>query len=418
MATPFEQAVLDAYAAIGRSGIGTAPGNIDQAGYDYWLGQLTSGAMTPQDMNRVFGSAVTNYLSEKPQDTVTGYVTDWNQSLAGQNYDTQDITAAYRQMFGSNPDQEGYQYWLSRAQTDAGQMGQTLRDAMAAAAQGMGVQPANNVSALVAALEADPYAGRYATNSIYNVAPDAVNVSTINGRDAQFVTPVGQTPVISGYDNGAFTATPGQYTLNPDQARAQIGTALYSGALTRDQYDQMLGALDGAKTVQDSMAAFNAPTATVNLGANGMQMGVGGQPVDFASALAQNYKGANTATTGANVINQNNLAPTLDNVIKMVQGTYGTPGSGTISTPVPSSFYSERGLESQYSPLGTGPTFRSGVAGYTNQLPNHMTFGMAPLQGEYPVYQPGSWADFMRAREAKEAAERAAQNIEPTGASA
>jgi hypothetical protein len=39
-----------------------------------------------------------------------------NQSLEGQNFDTQYITSLYRQNLARNPEQAGYQYWLSEAQ--------------------------------------------------------------------------------------------------------------------------------------------------------------------------------------------------------------------------------------------------------------------------------------------------------------
>lgn len=53
--------VNQAYGSIGRSGIGSAANQIDQEGYDYWLNQLQSGAMFPDQFQRAFLNAAANY---------------------------------------------------------------------------------------------------------------------------------------------------------------------------------------------------------------------------------------------------------------------------------------------------------------------------------------------------------------------
>lgn len=57
----YSDIVNRAYGSIGRSGIGTGANQIDQAGYDYWLNQLQSGAMSPDQFQRSFTNAAANY---------------------------------------------------------------------------------------------------------------------------------------------------------------------------------------------------------------------------------------------------------------------------------------------------------------------------------------------------------------------
>lgn len=49
--------VNKAYGNIGRASIGTNPNQIDQGGYNYWMNQLNSGAIRPQDFAANFAGA-------------------------------------------------------------------------------------------------------------------------------------------------------------------------------------------------------------------------------------------------------------------------------------------------------------------------------------------------------------------------
>ena len=71
------QIVQDAYQDIGRTGIGTNPNQIDEAGYNYWLNELNSGRVSQDDFNRVFGSAVSEYMQTRPTDPVTQTVAQY-----------------------------------------------------------------------------------------------------------------------------------------------------------------------------------------------------------------------------------------------------------------------------------------------------------------------------------------------------
>ena len=73
----FNQIVTDAYRNIGRTGIGTNANQIDPEGYNYWLNELNTGRLTPSDFNRVFGSAVSNYLQTRPTDPVSQVVSQY-----------------------------------------------------------------------------------------------------------------------------------------------------------------------------------------------------------------------------------------------------------------------------------------------------------------------------------------------------
>ena len=73
-APDYASMVNQAYGNIGRTGIGANAGNIDQAGYDYWVDQLKTGAVSQADLNKSFGSSVNQYLTQTPDDAVSNYV--------------------------------------------------------------------------------------------------------------------------------------------------------------------------------------------------------------------------------------------------------------------------------------------------------------------------------------------------------
>ncbi len=53
--------VTGAYADIGRSGFGTTPDTIDQAGFDYWVNSLKSGEISSNDFLSTFTQAASEY---------------------------------------------------------------------------------------------------------------------------------------------------------------------------------------------------------------------------------------------------------------------------------------------------------------------------------------------------------------------
>jgi hypothetical protein len=82
--------VNKAYENIGRSGIGTDVKNIDQGGYDFWTNALKTGAVTADDFNKQFGSAVNKYATQTPDDKYADYV----QNYAVNKFATPTSTAA------------------------------------------------------------------------------------------------------------------------------------------------------------------------------------------------------------------------------------------------------------------------------------------------------------------------------------
>lgn len=95
----YQDLVTQSYADLGRTGFGEETSQIDQPGYDYWLGQLQSGAITPEQFRDTFGSAAAQYAQQNPDSPYTQYVSDFL------------IDKAYQDVFGREADPTGAQYW-------------------------------------------------------------------------------------------------------------------------------------------------------------------------------------------------------------------------------------------------------------------------------------------------------------------
>ena len=67
MALSYEDIVQGAYAAIGRTGIGTGAGKIDKEGYDFWLNALKAGIVTPDQLYANFNKSVAETVQQQPQ---------------------------------------------------------------------------------------------------------------------------------------------------------------------------------------------------------------------------------------------------------------------------------------------------------------------------------------------------------------
>ena len=67
MATSYEDIVQGAYGAIGRTGIGTSAGTIDEEGFNFWLGALKTGAVTPDQLLANFNKSVAETIQQQPQ---------------------------------------------------------------------------------------------------------------------------------------------------------------------------------------------------------------------------------------------------------------------------------------------------------------------------------------------------------------
>jgi hypothetical protein len=105
MPNPNEDMVMKAYGSIGRKGFGTDANQIDQGGYDYWMGQLNSGKIAPEQFQGAFNSAVNNYIAEKPNDAVTRVVqrATWPDRFGGGMYGQVDWTRMNRPSAPAQP---------------------------------------------------------------------------------------------------------------------------------------------------------------------------------------------------------------------------------------------------------------------------------------------------------------------------
>lgn len=102
----YAPAVQGAYQQLGRSGFGGGAEQIDTPGYSYWLNQLSSGAVRPEDLNQAV-------------------------LTAGRPSNYGEVQNIYQQYFNRTPDPSGAQYW-----GQSGLTGSALQNAIIAGAQG------------------------------------------------------------------------------------------------------------------------------------------------------------------------------------------------------------------------------------------------------------------------------------------
>ena len=248
--------------------LGRAP---DAAGLQYWSNLLQNGA--------------------NAQSVVSGIA----QSKEGQDMDLQGATSAYRQALGRNPEPQGMQYWLSVAQNE-GLSSKQLQDRITAAAAAE--QTARNIAPgtkftqmQLDSLGANPYAGYYSEKSIYDIAPDAKNVSMIGNRQVQFTTPVTQQAVVSQFVDGIYTAKQGLDMLNTPHALAAINVAVANGTLNKSDYDRLVTDLKGAKTAAEVRSALSKPQGQVVIdAAYGQQIGEAATLAEAQREAAQRQK--------------------------------------------------------------------------------------------------------------------------------
>jgi hypothetical protein len=248
--------------------LGRAP---DAAGLQYWSNLLQNGANT--------------------QSVVSGIA----QSKEGQDMDIQSATSAYRQALGRNPEPEGMQYWLSVAQNEglsSRQLQDRITSAAAAEQTARNIAPGTKFTQMqLDSLGSNPYAGYYSEKSIYDIAPDARNVSTIGNRQAQFTTPVTQQSVVSQFVDGIYTSKQGLDMLNTPHALAAINVAVANGTLNKSDYDRLVTDLKGAKTAAEVRSALSKPQGQVVIdAAYGQQIGEAATLAEAQREAAQRQK--------------------------------------------------------------------------------------------------------------------------------
>ncbi len=234
-----------------------------------------------------------------------------DRTKEGFDYDTQNITSAYRQAFGRDPDEAGYQYYMGQEDANLKNTIQ-IADYIKAGAKGADAQalrdnPQGFSQLVLDALSADPFGGRYSVDDPYlfseerlRAAADTPNVSqTAAGQYVQFVSPITQRPMFSGYTNdGQYRVYAGNDVLQPERVRQTVNLATQSGALSQADANRILEAIStpekyrqitGNKDPQANTlyALLADPKATVVLDALGVQIGE-----DADAAIAMDEKKA------------------------------------------------------------------------------------------------------------------------------
>lgn len=260
-----------------------------------------------------------------------------NQSLEGYNYDTQSIISGYRSTLGRNPTQTEYVSAMATLGYDP--FNPTV------------LGEAGKLSANVAALESDPFAGRYANANpygTYDVATQTYkldgtlpNISqTSQGNSVQFISPVTQRPITTSFVNGKLVVKDGVDTLTGEQAQTAINLALNTGALTATEYKNLTGSLASAKSMDDVYKAFGTPQAVTALDPNyGFQLGVGKTLAQAqensvgVQALVDQIAAANGGRLPAN-FSVANLAKTANVPFQFGQDVYNKSFTTDAGTPI------------------------------------------------------------------------------------
>lgn len=289
----------------------------DAGGLNYWVGQLQSGNVAPEGVARVFyetaigkggesteagraaaarglldiateqqlgkdiSAADRNFVASYTDKllnqgaTLDQIAKELNQSTEGVNFDTQAISAIYRQQFGRDAEQEGYQYYMSRLQNEGLTPAQAKAAIMGGAAGRDVAAMASRAEASLTAqnpyrnlietnvFEADPYGGRFYTKSPYDLGTNAVNVSTLaDGTKVQWNAPITQNAKVTGYDAaGNFTVREGQPTINAGEVNAAIKRAVAAGTLTDTQATEIAtrirDSVSGAKDASEAAKTLN-----------------------------------------------------------------------------------------------------------------------------------------------------------------
>lgn len=325
-ADPIQDAVTSAYIKQ----LGRAP---DTGGLAYYTEQIKSGKLDAKK------------LAEQLDRSTEGY-----------NYDTERIASEYRTIFGRDPDQEGFQFYMGLEDQNLAEpaaINNAIRvgaltgsaDAIAAAAKPEGYKELKTT-----ALTADPYAGRYATDNPYyfgEIPEDAVNRSvTQAGQSIQFTNPVTGQPMITTIDpKTGFTVTAGNNVLQRANVENAIDLAVKSGSLSMIDASSLLAKIANADafkaatgttdpTFNNLYALLSEPKATVILGELGIQIG---EDADRTNALAESVERQELAILASAGLG--GLAPSTKTIAEVAASTgknypftEANLGLGTINT--------------------------------------------------------------------------------------
>jgi hypothetical protein len=267
----FDTAAVNKYATdIGKSLVGEQKALTDVIDYAYntQFGRDATAKEVTDARNYLTGGGTFTNMGNSVAGTGA-----LNYSTEGYNYDTQSIISGYRSALGRNPTQTEYVSAMAN-------LGYNPYDASV-------LGTAGKLSANVAALESDPFAGRYANVNPYGTYDVSTmttkldgtlpNISkNVSGNVVQFISPVTQRPIVTSFVDGKLVVKDGEDTLTGEQAQAAINLALGTGALTGTEYKNLTGSLANAKSMEDVYKAFSTPQAVAALDPNyGFQLGVG-----------------------------------------------------------------------------------------------------------------------------------------------
>jgi len=167
----------------------------------------------------------------------------------------------------------------------------------------------------------------------------------------------------------------------------------YSGGLLNTEDSNLDGVVDINDLLFDmGRAGYGPELPTANVGANN----AGANNVITNNLPAAQSGFGTTPTTQV-------LSPYYGNLVPMQI----TPGSDIMASNLSGNFY---GINPQTNQLGllSDPQqqdlmFRSGVAGFTENLPTGFEFGIPAVVADVPIFLPANYQDFLSDKETKEA---------------
>ena len=253
--------VKDAYASIGRTGVGESVSNIDKGGLDYWTGQLESGAIKPEEFTKTFNQAVTNYILEKPVETdaTSEYVVDFLNKKA--------TTGGVTQAGGVTLDASGKPILGDAAQVRAAAINTNVNQNVATANRADEIaNTGKGAAAITASTAAAPTAAKAAT---YKAEQTASDITELLKKVGPAVGTVGTSSQVA-----AQTMTPTDTALR-ELAPAVLSKAqTVEGAPTRalQEGEQVSAAVDAARaetTAKATEAAAAQGTVTEDMTVQG-----------------------------------------------------------------------------------------------------------------------------------------------------
>ena len=424
------QAITSAY----RGDLGRNP---EQEGYQYWQSLALANALSAEDIQAAVRAAA---AIEQQQRGITGGITnfvspDFEADPFGGRYATTNI-------FDLPAD-------AVNVSTINGQRVQFVNPITQLAVisnftnKGPGTTNQFTDAQVAAYLRDNAFANPTQVNeavNMFGIKPEQVNRATellakndpsINAATADYAAKIAANPQLALQNAQAvagatrFSAAPGVETLSVPRVTEAVDRAFRAGSLTQNEYNQMMTSLTQATNPADIRKALATPTGSVVIDAvYGQQIG---EDNDLNKALAEarqrqavlsaqdpgyyqasdvlgrayqaagldfpfmsdTYR-ANTMMTQGNVLNQQNFNQQVNQLLAALGQQFG--GAETLQTPLTGQYYSETGLQPGFTPIGTeGTTFRSGVAGYTPNIPTGFQFGAPPVNATFQPYRPGAF---------------------------